>query len=198
MSFPSNGVYFRYNTYFVNRLFVEITHAVSAEYLPDDVRVLSPYTNTIEWDGDTTGKLTVSDDANWIKPALVKVSDVIITPDQVEGYTPTECENGWYCVATNGGFACAYEPNTKFSGMMYGLANLEVPEPGIYFVKYEQGEVFFQRKLSYTVKQIRPDLLPDTVATKEYVDSAIGSKTTEEWTFTLEDGSTVTKTVVIG
>lgn len=36
-----------------------------------------------------------------------------------------------------------------------------------------------------------------SIVTKEYVDNSIANQTTETWTFTLSDGSTVAKDVVI-
>ena len=42
------------------------------------------------------------------------------------------------------------------------------------------------------------DSVLDGVATEEFVTSQLSSLETETWTFTMSDGSTITKEVVIG
>jgi hypothetical protein len=172
-------------------------------------------TKTIKWDGDTTGKTVVNGDggsiyvkvAEYLPPDVVLVGHYTGQTGSGELDPPSFGDNYWIAngvIAEVIGVSAPTIVQTDILNMR--PYPVEFPEAGLYFSYLNQlnptsgWHENYITDLSYNAETttLDPALFPDTIATKEYVDSAIGSKTTEEWTFTLEDGSTVNKTLVIG
>ena len=136
-------------------------------------------TVTIEWDGDSTGKVTVLDGQ------LVKVSDLTPEPTELIGGTIAEYlggghsreypiteedleDNRAYGVPvlivegmTTTGFYVAYEP---FSTTLDGV-DITVTEPGVYFINYRSlGLDLYIKQLTYnSIKKLDPKFLPEGV-----------------------------------
>jgi hypothetical protein len=185
-------------------------------------------TKTIKWDGNTDGKVifeVFGPRKSFVKigdyiPAD-KITEMLCSTFDWSGAfvseVPFEAEDSKveekYWLKNDDSFSAVgiaepctipYDYDTWPGPMGQFEQAMTFSEPGIYVLLWDSrpgdGYLTYISAISYAAETttLDPALFPDTIATKEYVDSAIGSKTTEEWTFTLEDGSTVTKTVVIG
>lgn len=145
---------------------------------------------TIEWDGNTEGLSN-------IMGVLFHVSDVIISDDDLKNSTlvmstgeTTVVKDRWdynvshQMIILGGDFTyfnmgfIARKNNLEVN--MFG-ASFVVEKAGIYFIVNPEMSDQYLASLSFgEVRTMAPEFLPS-----------------EEWTFTLEDGTTVTKKVVV-
>jgi hypothetical protein len=142
---------------------------------------------TIEWDGTTDGRASIESQGT----TYYKVSD--LTPD-LDGakYKLTQSsvnsEGTLKALDTSGGVSTYTD--TRFDDLILAcVVNVEETESienGTYFLYYGmEGNAAYTSMIDKSsVHTMSVEFLPEP--------------TTEEWTFTLDDGSTVTKKVVVG
>lgn len=138
--------------------------------------------DTLEWDGNTEGLVSAAD-------IYYKISDAVPTK--------ADCANG---IEYDGDVVDGETVQGAFAddGLLLGegilfipsdnytLERVTFPEAGVYFIKAEENYIHYLTIPGYSgftrteVKTIEPEYLP-----------------TQEWTFTLEDDSTVVKKVVV-
>ena len=72
-----------------------------------------------------------------------------------------------------------------------------VATPEIKFTSFSNVEKLFNviTSIPEEIPSYKQEYIPTSKAVKDYVDAHSGG-TTEEWTFTLSDGTTTTKTIV--
>jgi hypothetical protein len=160
-------------------------NVIKPEALPEGY----PYKKgvSIEWDGNIEGKVCVAD--QWYR-----VSDEVISNENLKIGTITTsngviiaANTNWdnyvsagnitedFAMVADGTVVVVRTPNAS-----YMEATFE--KTGVYFMR--MSDVFYITKLSAeTIHPMAPEFLPEPK--------------TEEWTFTLEDDSTVTKKVVV-
>lgn len=129
----------------------------------------------IAWDGDTTGR--VSTTMEGAPGAWYKVSDKILTADDIIGGTITRIQNGVsqsLVIASDMIFRSDYgvaigEPAIMISAKQgifnMGDYNISIPEPGTYFVSASvDGYSMFVSSLSnITVRPFDDKYIPDTI-----------------------------------
>lgn len=136
----------------------------------------------IEWDGNTESKLVVMN-------MYYKVSDAILDDEAIKnGILYIQTSNGTNELAIKDFWDYVTITNEYVSSPLFAVVKVDnageglLSEAGVYFVKNDDDS--FVTKF-FTISEI----IHTTAA--EFLP-------TETWTFTLEDGSTVTKKVAIG
>lgn len=176
----------------------------------------------ITWDGDTTGRPSAT--AEGMSLAWYKVSDKILTPDDIIGATVTAVQNGvsQSLVVTNdivvredygaiigeGMIIIATKQGTYVSAME-GLS-ISIPETGVYFTYMSSvGTTVYASSLSNIIIHPFDDkYIPDSIARKAELDSRITEKeviltssttdSTKKFKITVNDSGTLTATEITG
>lgn len=142
----------------------------------------------ITWDGDTTGRTSMT--AEGLPHVWYKVSDNLLTADQVIGGTITLIRNGvsqqmiitdkvfieaefGYMVGDIAIFIAAKTGDFNADGL-----NIRIPEPGVYFLNVSAGGMSLSASsLSNIIARPFDDkYIPDTIARKAELDSRITEK----------------------
>lgn len=141
----------------------------------------------ITWDGDTTGRVSAT--AEGVLGAWYKVSDKILTLDQIVGSTLTIVANG---ETRRNAVVDNHIEEMEFGYLVYDFAlivattqgtfnmndtNVSIPEPGIYFTSASAGgySMFVSSLSNITVHPFDDKYIPDTVARKNEVpDFSLG------------------------
>ena len=124
---------------------------------------------TIEWDGDSTGKVTFSLDGAVMTMCLV--SERVLTADELIGATLTANNNGEKVSNT----ILAHEVVTPFEGLVMiqselmvlsaiagTYEGLEIPVSGTYFVRIDSDVIVYIESLTYdSIKKLDPKYLPE-------------------------------------
>ena len=171
----------------------------------------------ITWDGDTTGRVSATmEGAPYV---WYKVSDKILTMDQIIGGKITFVENGESVqdVITNellsehefGIMILEFAIISKKSGVYAtGVGEISIPEPGIYFVNGSMDDYsILVSSLSNIIAYPFDDkYIPDTIARKAELDSRITEKeviltssttdSTKKFKITVNDSGTLTATEI--
>ena len=172
----------------------------------------------ITWDGDTTGRVKAT--VEGLPYIWYKVSDKILTADDIIGGTITITQNGVsqsgvvtsdLIFRTDCGVVIG-EAAIMISGKQgicnIGGYNISIPESGIYFTHTSNDEFsMFVSSFSYiTVRPFDDKYIPDTVARKAELDSRITEKeviltssttdSTKKFKITVNDSGTLTATEI--
>ena len=138
----------------------------------------------ITWDGDTTGRVSITQEGSPLGSPLVwyKVSDKILTPDQIIGSTMTSVQNdvsrqnvvtGDDIVEQEFGYMlqfgiiiAAETGNFNADG-----SNIHIPEPGVYFLNVSAGgmSVSISSLSNITVHPFDDKYIPDSIARKDEI-----------------------------
>ena len=172
----------------------------------------------ITWDGDTTGRVKMTIEK--MPGAWYKVSDKILTADQIIGGTITVIQNGvsqslvvtsdeitrWdYGVAIGDS---AIMISAKQGIINIGKYNISIPESGIYFMSASDDEssLFASSFSNITVHPFDDKCIPDTIVRKAELDSRITEKeviltsstidSTKKFRITVDDTGTIKATEV--
>lgn len=172
----------------------------------------------ITWDGDTTGRVKATTEGGAGMPGTwYKVSDKILTADQIIGGTITLVQNGATEQLDVLGenisekeFGYAMMDYTVLIAMKQGTFNMNratisIPETGIYFIS--AGSTTYISSLSnITVHPFDDKYIPDTIARKAELDSRITEKeviltssttdSTKKFKITVNDSGTLTATEI--
>ena len=171
----------------------------------------------ITWDGDTTGRVKAT--AEGVPYVWYKVSDKILTMDQIIGCKITFVKNGESVqdVITNellfeyefGIMIFEFAIISKKSGVYaMGAGEISIPEPGIYFVNFSMNDFsILVSSLSKIIAYPFDDkYIPDTIARKAELDSRITEKevilassttdSTTKFKITVDDSGTLTATEI--
>lgn len=169
----------------------------------------------ITWDGDTTGRVSITMEG--MPGGRYKVSDKILTADQIIGSTITMIKNGATKQTviidediSEQEFGYATIDFTVLIAMKQGTfnvngANISIPETGIYFIS--AGSTTYISSLSnITVHPFDDKYIPDTIARKAELDSRITEKeviltssttdSTKKFKITVNDSGTLTATEI--
>lgn len=188
---------------------------------PFDEEITTVNSDTITWDGNTEGSVTFK--CNEYGIDWYKVSDVVPTLSELESATVRfhaaedgviECNDdldGWVGPTNNGNIEDYLEfdwGDDVILVVISAVGTWGAPETGIYFAKNTDdaythsitipGYKGFKAEQT-VVTPLDEKYIPDTIATKAYVDEVISERlatltnnaVAENWIFTLEDGSTV-------
>lgn len=173
----------------------------------------------ITWDGDTTGRVSATrEDDEGFALYLYKVSDEILTADQIIGATITQVRHGvtQQIVITGeniseeefGYFTSGSLIATKQGTFNTQDANISIPEPGIYFMSAGGSEIssFVSSLSNITVHPFDDKCIPNTIARKAELDSRITEKevilassttdSTKKFRITVDDTGTIKATEV--
>lgn len=137
---------------------------------------------TIEWDGNTEGFEVIPMEET---TSLVKVSDIELTKEQLNGAKIKFHSNAgvieYNATAIQEMDGIIMIMHDSMPHVVYAKNSSQFPD-GLYFLMVDyRGTHQWVSSLSFgTIHTIAPEFLPS-----------------EEWTFTLEDGTTVTKKVVV-
>ena len=172
----------------------------------------------ITWDGDTTGRVSAT--AEGMPVTWCKVSDKILTADQIIGGTITAIQNGvsrsWvvtsdiifiadYGVVIDEGMIMIA---TKQGIFNIDRGNISIPEPGVYFLNASaNGRSMSISSFSNIISIPFDDkYIPDTIARKAELDSRITEKeviltsstidSTKKFKITVNDSGTLTATEI--
>ena len=172
----------------------------------------------ITWDGDTTGRVSAT--AEGMPLAWYKVSDKILTADQIIGATVTAVQNGVsrsFVVTSDIVFRGDYGViiseaviiiATKQGTFNMKGINVSIPEPGIYFANGSLGAYSsLTTSLSNIITHPFDDkYIPDSIVRKAELDSRITEKeviltssTTDsmkKFKITVNDSGTLTATEI--
>lgn len=176
----------------------------------------------ITWDGDTTGRASITQEGAPV--AWYKVSDKILTLNQIVGSTLTTVRNGesYQEVITSDQtaeyeFGIGDKDLTIIIATKQGIYTIDgyetsktfnIPETGIYFVYMVYGGVTgYVSSLSATIPIPFDDkYIPDTIARKAELDSRITEKeviltssttdSTKKFKITVNDSGTLTATEI--
>lgn len=134
----------------------------------------------ITWDGDTTGRVSIAQEG--MPGGWYKVSDKILTADQIIGSQITTVQNGEAMqdvitddmyLETEFGCLLGYVVMVAMKTGAFNVddSNISIPEPGIYFTSASaEGHSMFVSSLSnLTVRPFDDKYIPDTVARKDEV-----------------------------
>ena len=168
----------------------------------------------ITWDGDTTGRVSAT--AENVPFVWYKVSDKILTADQVIGSTITLVQNGVSKqMVVTGEAVIEVEVGimvnefviiaTKQGTFNIQGINASVPEPGVYFTR--SGDTTYVSFLSRIITHPFDDkYIPDSIARKAELDSRITEKeviltssttdSTKKFKITVNDSGTLTATEI--
>lgn len=128
--------------------------------------------NRIEWDGDTTGRITIAIED---MIAFYKVSDNVLTQSDLVGATITmsdgesapippeyiqEIADG---VIMGGGSILSARAGTYDCSLSGYSFSLTVPEDGVYFA-IEDGQYYITRLIHETASKIEEKFIPDSIA----------------------------------
>ena len=141
----------------------------------------------ITWDGDTTGRVSAT--AEGMPYVWYKVSDKILTPDQVIGGTITVIQNGEATQSVITGDAYSevefgYMTSDSYvfivekAGDFNIGINIHIPEPGVYFVNaIASGMSVRVSSLSNIIAHPFDDkYISDSIARKDEVNEQLGKK----------------------
>ena len=137
----------------------------------------------ITWDGDTTGRVSIT--AEGMPYAWYKVSDKILTPDDIIGATVTAVQNGVsrpfvltsdevvredYGAMTSDGLIIVAAQQGTYVSTMAGFS-ISIPETGVYFAYMNSaGTTMYASSLSNTIPIPFDDkYIPNTIARKDEV-----------------------------
>lgn len=174
----------------------------------------------ITWDGDTTGRPSAT--AEGMPYAWYKVSDKILTADQIIGATVTAVQNGvsqsfvvtsdivvredYGASISEGTIIIATKQGTYVSAM--GGPSISIPETGVYFPYMNSvGTTVYTSSLSNIIAHPFDDkYIPDSIARKAELDSRITEKeviltssttdSTKKFKITVNDSGTLTATEI--
>lgn len=172
----------------------------------------------ITWDGDTTGRAKITMEGGAGMPGVwYKVSDKILTADQIIGGTITLIQNGATKqldvldeVISEKEFGYAVGDFTVLIAMKQGTfnvnrANISIPETGVYFINVD-STTYISSLSNITVHPFDDKYIPDTIARKAELDSRITEKevilsssttdSTKKFKITVNDSGTLTATEI--
>ena len=165
----------------------------------------------ITWDGDTTGRVSAT--AEGMPVTWYKVSDKILTPDQVIGSTITKVKGSESQTIPVTDYR-EMEDIMLLGEMMIMIAKksvapttelpMSIPEPGVYFISNDTSHV---SSLSHLIVHPFDDkYIPDSIARKAELDSRITEKeviltssttdSTKKFKITVNDSGTLTATEI--
>lgn len=144
----------------------------------------------ITWDGDTTGRVSITAEGSQF--VWYKVSDKILTADDIIGGTVTGVENDVsqsfvltsdtvvredYGVMTSDGLIIVAAQQGTYVSTMGGFS-ISIPETGVYFAYMTSaGNIMYTSSLSTTIPIPFDDkYIPDSIARKAELDSRITEK----------------------
>lgn len=172
----------------------------------------------ITWDGDTTGR--VSTMVEEMPGGWYKVSDKILTADDIIGSTITVTQNGVsqpLAVTSDMIIRSDYGVAIGPSGIMIsaeqgifnmGDYNISIPESGIYFasVSYDEISMFVSSFSNIIAHPFDDKYIPDSIARKAELDSRITEKevilsssttdSTKKFKITVDDSGALTATEI--
>ena len=172
----------------------------------------------ITWDGDTTGRVKATTEGGAGMPGeWYKVSDKILTADDIIGGTITLVQNGvteQFVVLdeeiSEQEFGYSMADFTVLIAMKQGTfnvnrANISIPETGIYFIS--AGDTTYISSFSNsTVHPFDDKYIPDSIARKAELDSRITEKevilassttdSTKKFKITVNDSGALTATEI--
>ena len=172
----------------------------------------------ITWDGDTTGRVSAT--AEGAPHVWYKVSDKILTADDIIGATVTVVENGvsrsfvltsdaviredYGTIIREGMIIIA----TKQGTFNTDNFNISIPELGIYFLSVSRGgnSMLVSSLSNIIIHPFDDKYIPDTIARKAELDSRITEKeviltssttdSTKKFKITVNDSGTLTATEI--
>ena len=165
----------------------------------------------ITWDGDTTGRVSAT--AEGMPVTWYKVSDKILTPDQVIGSTITKVKGSESQTIPVTDYR-EMEDIMLLGEMMIMIAKksvapttelpMSIPEPGVYFISNDTSHVSSFSHL--IVHPFDDKYIPDSIARKAELDSRITEKeviltssttdSTKKFKITVNDSGTLTATEI--
>ena len=172
----------------------------------------------ITWDGDTAGRASAT--AEGAPFVWYKVSNEILTADQVIGATITAVQNGVsqsFVIRSDIVFREDYGVAIGSSRIMIsaeqgtfnmGDYNISIPESGTYFasVSYDEFSMFVSSFSSIISQPFDDKYIPDSIARKAELDSRITEKevilassttdSTKKFRITVDDSGTIKATEV--
>ena len=176
----------------------------------------------ITWDGDTTGRPSAT--AEGMSNAWYKVSDKILTVDDIIGATATAVQNGVsqsfvvtsdivvredYGASISEGTIIIATKQGTYDSAMEG-PSISIPETGVYFPYMSSvGTTMYTSSLSNIIAHPFDDkYIPDSIARKAELDSRITEKeviltssttdSTKKFKITVNDSGTLTATEITG
>ena len=140
----------------------------------------------ITWDGDTTGRVSIT--VEGVPGALYKVSDKILTLDQIVGSKFTSVFGGVPNSTIISSADIIYEDENiivlsdvslivaKASGThLFGVGNIFIPEAGVYFARFNNG-LYASLLSNLVIHPFDDKYIPDSIARKAELDSRITDK----------------------